>query len=145
MTESPLARAHVYAHARTRETPLYRTVNEVFLITVLPLLGINTTAIEHLPARTPLMVIPANMQYRLPFIMLIRIDPCDFFGIANDTALATCAAVTLFPRTTFNGFTTPLLTDTVLPTTLATKGTGATDVVEVEVVVPVSGDSDIRS
>ena len=86
-----------------------------------------------------MIVIPANMQYRLPFTMLIRIDPCDFFGIANDTAFATCAAVTLFPRTTFNGFTTPLFTDTVLPTT------GATDVVEVEAVVPVSGDADTRS
>ena len=74
--------------------------------------------------------------------MLIRIDPCDFFGIANDTAFATCAAVTLFPRTTFIGLTTPLFTDTVLPTTFTT---GATDVVEVEVVVPVSGDADTRS
>lgn len=142
MTDSPLARAHVCAHTHTRETPVYRTVNEVFLITVLPRFGINTTAIEHLPARIPLMVIPTNMQYRLPFRMLMRIDPCDFFGIDKDTAVANCAAVTLLPRPTFIGFTTPLFTATELPTMFTT---GATDVVEVEVVVPVSGASDILS
>ncbi len=144
MTDSPLAQGQVRAHTRTRETPLYRTVNDVFLITVLPFLGINTTAIEHLPARMPLMVIPANMQYRLPFRMLMRIDPCDFFGIDSDTAFATCAAVTLLPRPTFICFTTPLFTDTELPITLTTEGTTVVEV-DVEVVVPFSGASDTRS
>ena len=44
---------------------------------------------EHFPERTPLIVIPAKTQYRAPFIMLIFITPCDFFGIDNDTAFAT--------------------------------------------------------
>ena len=90
----------------------------------------------------PLMVIPANMQYRLPFRMLMRIEPCDFFGIDSDTAFATCAAVTLLPRATFICFTTPLFTE--LPITLTTEGTTVVEV-DVEVVVPFSGASDTRS
>lgn len=73
--------------------------------------------------------------------MLMRIEPCDFFGMDNATAFATCAAVTLLPRPTFIGLIRPLFTATELPTTLAN---GFTDVVGVDV-VPVSGDSGARS
>ena len=58
-----------------------------------PLVGINFTTIVHFPFLIPRTVVPTNMQYLLPFTMLIRIIPFDRLGIDSDTALAMRTAV----------------------------------------------------
>ena len=45
------------------------------------------------PFRVPRTVLPTNVQYFVPRVMEIRIEPWERFGIFNDTAAAICAAV----------------------------------------------------
>ena len=51
----------------------------------------------HFPLRTALRLVPANAQYCLPFVMLIRIVPTDRLGIFIDTDAATFAALIFEP------------------------------------------------
>ena len=68
------------------------------------------------PFRVPRTVLPTNVQYFVPRVMEIRIEPWERFGIFNDTAAAICAAVTDRRCFTFN--------------TLASVAVGITDDVE---------------
>ena len=58
-----------------------------------PFLGINFTTIVHFPFLIPRIVMPTKMQFLFPVKILMRIMPCDRFGIDIDTALAIRAAV----------------------------------------------------
>ena len=54
------------------------------------------------PLRTPRTCVPTNVQYLVPFTMVMRMVPADFFGIAMFTALTSFAALTFPPRFTTN-------------------------------------------
>ena len=56
------------------------------------------TTIVHFPFRTAFRLVPTKAQYCLPFVMLIRIDPADRFGILIETDAASFAALTFDPR-----------------------------------------------
>ena len=47
------------------------------------------------PLRIPRTVLPTNLQYLVPRVMEIRIEPCERFGIFSDTVAAILAAVAL--------------------------------------------------
>ena len=67
-------------------------------ITVLPFLGSRITTIVHFPTRIAFRELPANAQYLVPFVMLIRIVPTDRFGILIETDAASFVALTIDPR-----------------------------------------------
>ena len=56
------------------------------------------------PFRIPRTVLPTNLQYSVPRVMEMRIEPCERFGIFSDTAAAIFAAVKERRRFTFNTF-----------------------------------------
>ena len=66
-------------------------------ITVLPFFGSRITTIVHVPTRIAFREPPANAQYLVPFVMLIRIVPTDLFGIVIDTDAASFVALTVDP------------------------------------------------
>jgi hypothetical protein len=74
------------------------TVNTFVRITVLPFLGSKITTIVHFPTRIAFREPPANAQYLVPFVMLIRIVPTDRFGMLIETDAANFAALTVDPR-----------------------------------------------
>jgi hypothetical protein len=73
------------------------TVKTFVRITVLPFLGSKITTIVHFPTRIAFREPPANAQYLVPFVMLIRIVPADRFGIFIDTDAASFVALTVDP------------------------------------------------
>ena len=75
----------------------FLTVKMFVLITDFPFFGSKITTIVHFPLRTALRLVPKKAQYCLPFVMLIRIVPTDFLGMAIDTDAASFAAVTFEP------------------------------------------------
>jgi len=56
------------------------------------------TTIVHFPLRTAFRLVPTNAQYWPPFVMLIRIEPTDRFGMVIETDAASFAALTCVPR-----------------------------------------------
>ena len=66
--------------------------------TVLPFFGRKITTIVHFPVRTAFRLVPTKAQYCLPFVMLMRIEPTDRFGMVIDTDAANFAALTFDPR-----------------------------------------------
>ncbi len=62
----------------------------------------RTTVTVQVPFRVPRTVLPTNVQYFVPRVMEIRMEPWERFGIFNDTAAAICAAVTDRRCFTFN-------------------------------------------
>lgn len=55
----------------------------------------STTVTVQVPLRIPRTVLPTNLQYLVPRVMEMRIEPCERFGILNDTVAAILAAVAL--------------------------------------------------
>ena len=55
----------------------------------------STTVTVQVPLRIPRTVLPTNLQYLVPRVMEIRIEPCERFGIFSDTVAAILAAVAL--------------------------------------------------
>ena len=60
-----------------------------------PFLGMRTTVTVHVPLRIPRTVLPTNLQYFVPRVMEMRMEPCERFGIFNETVAAIFAAVAL--------------------------------------------------
>ena len=60
-----------------------------------PFLGMSTTVTVQVPLRIPRTVLPTNLQYLVPRVMEMRIEPCERFGIFSDTVAAILAAVAL--------------------------------------------------
>lgn len=60
-----------------------------------PFLGMRTTVTVHVPLRIPRTVLPTNVQYFVPRVMEIRMEPCERFGIFSETVAAIFAAVAL--------------------------------------------------
>jgi hypothetical protein len=57
----------------------------------------------------PRTVLPTNLQYFVPRVIEIRMDPCDRLGIFIDTAAAIFAAVVLLFLRRRNDFTVEVL------------------------------------
>jgi hypothetical protein len=74
------------------------TVSVLLRRTDRPFFGRKMTTIVHFPFRTAFRLVPTKAQYCLPFVMLIRIDPADRFGILIETDAASFAALTFEPR-----------------------------------------------
>ena len=74
------------------------TVRTFVRISVLPFFGSKITTIVHFPTRIAFREPPTNAQYFVPFVMLIRIEPTDLFGIFIDTDAASFVALTVDPR-----------------------------------------------
>ncbi len=55
----------------------------------------STTVTVQVPLRIPRTVLPTNLQYFVPRVMEMRIEPCERFGIFSDTVAAILAAVAL--------------------------------------------------
>ncbi len=55
----------------------------------------STTVTVQVPLRIPRTVLPTNLQYLVPRVMEMRIEPCERFGIFSDTVAAILAAVAL--------------------------------------------------
>jgi hypothetical protein len=60
-----------------------------------PFFGMSTTVTVQVPLRIPRTVLPTNLQYLVPRVMEMRIEPCERFGIFSDTVAAILAAVAL--------------------------------------------------
>ena len=62
-----------------------------------PFFGRKMTTIVHFPLRTAFRLVPTNAQYCFPFVMLIRIEPTDRFGMVIDTDATSFTALTFVP------------------------------------------------
>ena len=74
------------------------TVRMLLRRTDRPFFGRKMTTIVHFPTRIAFREPPTNAQYLVPFVMLIRIEPTDLFGIFIDTEAASFVALTVDPR-----------------------------------------------
>lgn len=78
----------------------------VWRVKVRPRLGTMVTAIVQRPFCTARILLPLNVQNRVPARMLIRNLPCDVLGMVIETAPAILEALTLRPRRSRNGVIT---------------------------------------